>query len=157
MHRLAILGICATLSGCTTQSAVKSELRDTATSHVANQDLDTLPCRWEDYSNRVWIAVSGVGVEVGRSNILQEIHFSYSPNTGRSSDQAIAIWSFNMITGRRAEQFLLRVLYGTGDSTVSRSNLISDGKAFHIYTFKNPAGDATNTVYFDGTKYHNLF
>jgi hypothetical protein len=111
--------------------------------------------RWEDYSNRVWISVSGVGLE-DRSNILKQVNFSYSPSAGKSSAEAIAVSSFNMFTGRQAEEFLLRVLFGVRDGSVSHSNLLSNGKAFHIYRFTTPQG-LTNTVFFDGTMYHNLF
>jgi len=62
----------------------------------------------------------------------------------------------NMFSGRHAEHFLLRVLYGTRDASLSCSNVVTDGKAFHIYRFMSNTGE-TNTVYFDGTMYHDLF
>jgi hypothetical protein len=155
MHRLAILGVCATLVGCSAAPPVTRQAPNSRTSHSIDPEFATLPWRWEDYSNRVWIAVAGVGLEVGRSNALKRVSFSYSPNTGRSKEEAIAIRSFDAFSGRRAEHLLLRVLFGAAHNPLSYSSAVSGGKAFHIYSFTDETGQ-TNTVYFDGTKYHNL-
>jgi|WetSurMetagenome_2_1015567.scaffolds.fasta_scaffold1041822_1 hypothetical protein len=154
MRHLVILGVCTTLFGCATEPS------GTVTKAAAPESVtfDTVPWRWADYSNRVWIAVQGVGVEVPSTNgtSLKKVNFSYSPNTGRSTAEAIAISSFNMFSGRRAEQLLLKVLFGMKGTSLSSSNLLSDGKAFHIYSFKTSEG-TTNTTYFDATMYYHLF
>ena len=118
--------------------------------------FDTVPWDWKDYSNRVWLRVTGVGLSTGGDKDLRSVRFSYSPSSGKSEEEAIAIQSFNMFTGRHAEHFLLRVLFGAADSSIEPSKRITGGKAFHIYTLTNKAGE-TNTVFFDGTMYHGLF
>ena len=144
MNRILIFSFCLLLVGC-----------NTAPLNQRNANFDTVPWRWADYTNRVWVSVSGVGVEDGRSNSLKNVKFSYSPNTGKSANEAIAISSFNMFTGRRAEELLLKVLFGV-EKIPRYSDLLSDGKVFHIYKCNTHSG-TTNTVYFDGTMYHNLF
>lgn len=153
-RKLLVLGSCVLLFGC---NAVPPETTIKAPSHTT-AGFEIVPWNWADYSNRVWISVSGVGVEGFRANsgTLKKVNFSYSPNTGKSAAEAIAISSFDMISGGRSEQLLLKVLFGMEGSSLSDSNLLSDGKAFHIYTFKTHAG-ATNTVFFDVTMYFNLF
>jgi hypothetical protein len=154
MRHLVILGLCTILFGCgTTPSRTVSKGPAPESAH-----FDTLPWRWADYSNRVWITVQGVGVEIPSTNgsSFKKVNFSYSPNTAKSPAEAIAISSFNMFSGKRAEQLLLKVLFGMKGTSLSTSNLLSDGKAFHIYRFNTSEG-TTNTIYFDGTMYHHLF
>ena len=154
IRHLVIFGVCTTLFGCATEPS------GTVTKAAAPESIafDTVSWRWADYSNRVWIAVQDVGVEVPSKNgtSLKKVNFMYSPNTGRSTAEAIALSSFNMFSGRRAEQLLLKVLFGMKGTSLSTSNLLSDRKAFHVYTFKASDG-ATNTTYFDATMYHHLF
>jgi hypothetical protein len=159
-RQLLVLACCVLLFGCASKPA------QTARNEPAPETsaFDTVPWRWEDYSNRVWISVSGVGVEsfVLRTNSLKRFGFSYSPSTGKSPADAIAIRAFDMFAGDKAERLLLKVLFGMEGSWLSHSNVVRDGKAFHIYTFQTRTGTAggecqTNTAYFDATKYHNLF
>ncbi len=154
MRHLVILGVCAILLGCASAPSGTAAKGPT----LKPGGFDTVPWRWEDYSNRVWIAVQGVGVEVPSTNgsPLKKVRFSYSRNTGSSPAEAIAISSFNMFSGRHAEQVLLKVLFGMEGTSLSHSNLLSDGKAFHVYTFRTSEG-TTNTTYFDATMYHHLF
>jgi len=154
INRLWIAGTCLALLGCATvppEPVTRADLPETVR-------FDTIPWQWADYSNRVWISVSGVGLEVKGTNgpSIKKVSFSYSPNTGKSLAEAIAITSFDMFSGDRAERFLLKVLFGMQGTWLSQSNFVSDGKAFHSYRFKT-SGDTTNTAYFDGTMYHNLF
>ena len=154
MLRMAILVTSAILVGCSTvppRGVTNIPAREPVT-------FDTVPFRWEDYSNRVWISVSGVGVENpnAKTNILKKVNFKYSPNTGKSPAESIAVVSFNMFSGDTAERLLLKVLFDMEGNWLSSSNVVLDGKAFHIYRIKTHS-NATNTIYFDATKYHNLF
>src|ERR1041384_7519751 len=108
MRRLIILASCVLLFGCASEQVERAR-------NVTAQEsssFDTVPWRWQDYSNRVWLSVSGVGVENTRAktNILKKFNFSYSPNTGKSPAEAIAIQSFDMLSGDKAERLLLKVL-----------------------------------------------
>jgi hypothetical protein len=101
------------------------------------------------------------GLRCGTSNWLDEPHEKHLillfPNTAKSEEKAIAITAFDMFAGSRAERFLLRVLYGTGRLTPNnRSEVLTNGKAFHIYTLTNRIGE-TNLVYFDATHYHGFW
>jgi hypothetical protein len=149
---LTVVGLCATFFGCAKDvSALKYPLPEDRIRR------DGVAWRWEDYSNRVWISVTGVGLQTGLTNAVKKIAFSYSPNTGKSLEDAIAITAFDMFAGSRAERFLLRVLYGTGSLTpLNPSEIVTNGKAFHIYTLSNRIGE-TNAVYFDGTHYHGIW
>ena len=107
-----VVGLCAMILGCAKDVAI--------TNYSPRFDRvrpDGVIWRWEDYSNRIWISVSGVGLQTRLTNPLKKISFSYSPNTGKSSEEAIAITAFDMFAGIRAERFLLRVFYGTGRLT----------------------------------------
>lgn len=160
MRPLVIVGSCVLLFGCATEPVQTAR-------NVTSQEsssFDPVPWRWQDYSNRVWIAVNGVGVENTRTktNNLKKFSFSYSPNTGKFPAEAIAIRSFDMFSGDKAERLLLKVLFGMEGNWLSNSNAVLNGKAFHIYTFKTLAGTpgsagSTNTIYFDATQYHNQF
>jgi hypothetical protein len=135
-----VVAVFAALAGCASKTPFTT--------------FDRMP--WAYYSNRVWLRVTGVGLATGQGKDLRSVSFSYSPSSGKSEEEAIAIQSFNMFSGRHAEHFLLRVLFGAGDSSVDPSERITGGKAFHIYTFTNKKGES-NTVFFDGTMYHDLF
>ena len=150
---LAVIGLCLTLLGCAKDVLVTKNLY-APTDRVGS---DGVTWHWEDYSNRPWIGVSGVGLQTGSTNPMKSISFSYSPNTAKSEEEAIAITAFDMFAGSRAERFLLRVLYGTGRLTPNnRSEVLTNGKAFHIYTLTNRIGE-TNLVYFDATHYHGFW
>jgi hypothetical protein len=158
--RCVMLGAAVIFVGCSTGPV------GTSTTVPVGEpvNFDIVPFRWEDYSNRVWISVTGVDVENPsvKTNRLKNFDFSYSPNTGKSPVEAIAILSFNMLSGAKAERLLLKVLFGMKGNWLSNSNVLLDGKAFHIYTFEAKADlsgrpGKTNTIYFDATKYHNLF
>ena len=60
IHWLVILGACVMLFGCAAAPP------DAATNRPVHEpdSFNTVPWRWADYSNRVWITVSGVGVGV---------------------------------------------------------------------------------------------
>ncbi len=67
-----------------------------------------------------------------------------------------------MFAGDKAERLLLKVLFGMEGNWLGGSNVVRDGKAFHIYTFQTHAGSAgseckTNALFFDATQYHNRF
>ena len=146
---LIIVVILTTLFGCAAKDPMGRRIGD-------HGPFDTVPWAWKDYSNRVWLRVAGVGLSTDGDKDLRSVRFYYSPRSGKSEEEAIAIQSFNKFTGRYAEYFLLRVLFGAADSSIEPSERMTGSKAFHIYTLTNKAGE-TNTVFFDGTMYHNLF
>src|SRR4030095_13445892 len=130
---LTAVGLCATIFGCAKDvSTLKYSLPENRIRR------DGVAWRWEDYSNRNWISVSGVGLQTGLTNWLKNISFSYSPNTGKSQAEPIAITAFDMFAGGRAERFLLRVFYGAGRlAPIDYSVVVTNGKAFHIYALTN--------------------
>ena len=151
LANLTVAGLCATLISCAKEIA--------GTKYSLPPDRvrpDGISWRWKDYSNRVWISESYLRPKTG-ANTARRTAFSYSPNTGISQEEAIAIRAFNMFGGGRAERHLLAKLFEEdGNPLLDHSDVVTNGKAFHIYTFTNLAGE-TCTVYFDATHYHHLW
>lgn len=155
MKVVLLCALAGIILGCAETSS-KSTVRQISRS--GTNEFETLRWRWENYSNLVWIPVRGVGLEVTNkagTNSLTKVGFSYSPNSGLSAAEPIVISALNMFDGDRAERFLLRVLFGV-DGAVEVEHRLDNAKAFHNYTL-NSAESTTTKVYFDATKYHNLF